>query len=183
MLAYAKHVFNNVPRMLANCGFTVSFFVGRNPLFELKKIEFQTDFLFIVTEHLDMVKPIYLLSTPAFVCSLPIDLTKHNYNTHNEFSFSARFGTFDEGTPFVMGLTSRMRDFIFGNTLNTCASQCASQDSFKGAVKCTRDCFIKTELNSAMITIENVRQILKNSSNNNTTTDTLENPFVLQNMG
>jgi hypothetical protein len=153
------------------------FFVGRSPSLSLKKIEFKTDFLFIVTEHLDMVKPIYLLSTPAFVCSLPIDLTKHNYNSYNEFGYSAS----GEGTPFVMGLTSRMRDFIFGNTLNQCAFKCASQDSFKGAVKCTRDCFIKTELNSAMITIENVRQVLKNSAANQSASDTFQNPVVFQN--
>jgi hypothetical protein len=139
---------------------------GLDPSLSLKKLN-------ILTELLDIVKPIYLLSTPAFVCSLPIDLTKHNYNSYNEFS----------NGPFIMGLTSRMRDFIFGNTLNTCASQCSARDSYKDAVKCTRDCFIKTELNSAMITIENVRQILKNTSNNNTTTSILENPFVLQNMG
>lgn len=100
-----------------------------------------------------MVKPIFILTTPAFVYSLPIDLTKTTL-PYNEFTTG----------PFLMSFTSGLRDFIYGTTLNMCATQCASIDSLKSAVKCTRECFIKHELESARISLRNVRKVLEEAS-------------------
>lgn len=100
----------------------------------------------------NMVKPIYLLSTPAFVYSLPIDLTKTTL-PYNEFTTG----------PFLMSFTSGLRDFIYGTTLNMCAIQCAVSSSVEVAAKCTHKCFIKNELDSAKNSLSNVRRVLETS--------------------
>ena len=112
-----------------------------------------------------MVKPIFLLSTPAFVYSLPIDLTKTTL-PFNEFTTG----------PFLMSFTSGLRDFIYGTTLNMCATQCAVSGSVEIAAKCTHKCFIENELDSAKTSLRNVRRVLETAQATRPPTNPLLQP-------